>query len=52
MDLEKVKLIIKNMESLITILKQEIEPYTPMFDDQDLVTPLEEDYDEVYVDEI
>ncbi len=52
MDLEKVKLIVKNMESLVNILKQEIEQGTPVFDDHDLVTPLEEDYDEVYVDEV
>lgn len=51
MDLEKVKLIVKNMESLVRILKEELEEF-PVPNDLEVITPLDGDYDEVYVDEI
>lgn len=50
MDVEKVKLIVKNMESLVRILTKELNDDS--FEHNDLITPLEEDYEEVYVDEI
>lgn len=50
MDVEKVKLIVKNMELLISSLKQEIESApTHVIEDEDTrITPLPEDYDEVF----
>lgn len=50
MDVEKIKLIVKNMESLVTILKKELEQVPDETDDDLVVTPMEENYDEVYVE--
>jgi hypothetical protein len=54
MDLEKVRLVVKNLESLVRILKEELEQEQdpPIVDEYDSITPFDEDYDEVYVDEI
>jgi hypothetical protein len=47
MDIEKVKLIVKNMESLVRILKEELEE-PQILEENGVITPIEEDYDEVY----
>jgi hypothetical protein len=50
MDIERIKLITKNLEALIRCLNEEIHS----LDSSSLstqITPLEEDYDEVYADE-
>ena len=53
MDKEKIKLIIKNMESLINCLKEEVDG-APVFYDMnsyEKIAPLiEDDYDEVFYD--
>jgi hypothetical protein len=50
MDIERIKLITKNLEALIRCLNEEIYSLdSPSPSHQ--ITPLEEDYDEVYVDE-
>jgi hypothetical protein len=50
MDVEKVKLIVKNMELLINSLKQELNsaPEEIIQDENVTITPYEEDYDEVF----
>lgn len=52
MNAEKVNLIIRNMESLLSVLKQEISTVTNDNSFEDSIAPIEEDYDEVYVDEV
>jgi len=47
MDTEKIKLIIRNMESLINCLKQELE--TPV-SYENIAPHIEEDYDEIFYD--
>jgi hypothetical protein len=52
MDKEKLKLIIKNLESLVDCLKSEVysdtDSYKPQYDD---IAPYIDDYDEVFYDE-
>lgn len=52
MDKEKLKLIIKNLESLVDCLKSEVysdvDSYKPQYED---VAPYIDDYDEVFYDE-
>jgi hypothetical protein len=52
MDKEKIKLIIKNLESLVECLKSEVysdtDSYKPQYEE---VSPYIEDYDEVFYDE-
>lgn len=49
MDKEKIKLIVRNLESLVECLKSEIdfdeEPYRPEYED---IVPHISDYDEVF----
>jgi hypothetical protein len=50
MDIERIKLITKNLEALVRCLNEEIYSLeSSNFSEQ--VAPPEEDYDEVYVDE-
>jgi len=53
MDKEKIKLIIRNLESLVECLKSEIdsdeEPYRPQYGD---IVPHISDYDEVFDPEL
>jgi len=52
MDKEKLKLIIKNLESLVDCLKSEVysnvDSYKPHYEE---IAPYLEDYDEVFYDE-
>ena len=50
MDREKVRLIVRNMELLVNSLKQELEgvPEEILTEEDAMVTPFTEDYDEVY----
>jgi hypothetical protein len=50
MDKEKVRMIVRNMELLVQSLKYEIEgpPMQISIEEDAMVTPYIEDYDEVY----
>jgi hypothetical protein len=50
MDKEKVRMIVRNMELLVQSLKHEIEepPMQISMDEDSMVTPFTEDYDEVF----
>ncbi len=52
MDKEKIKLIIKNLESLVDCLKTEVyddkDSYKPQYEE---IAPYIDDYDEVFFDE-
>jgi hypothetical protein len=50
MDREKVRMIVRNMELLVNSLKQELEgpPEEISTEEDAMVTPFTEDYDEVY----
>ncbi len=50
MDREKLKLIVRNLESLVECLKSEIEPKTKDLQYEEIKTFLN-DYDEVFYDE-
>ena len=51
MDREKVKLIVRNLESLVTVLKSEIysdsDPYKQVKQNEDYIS----DYDEIFEDD-
>ena len=55
MDKEKLKLIIKNLESLVDCLKSEVysdvDSYKPQYDQYEEIASYIEDYDEVFYDE-
>lgn len=50
MDLEKLKLIVKNLDLLVNSLKQEINsaPKEVTEDEDAMITPHQNDYDEVF----
>jgi hypothetical protein len=50
MDREKVRMIIRNMDLLVTSLKHEIEgpPKKIVLEKDGIIGPYEEDYDEVF----
>jgi hypothetical protein len=50
MDREKLRLIVRNLESLVECLKSEIEPKTKDLQYEEIKTFLN-DYDEVFYDE-
>jgi hypothetical protein len=51
MDREKVRMIVRNMDLLVRSLREEIEgpPAKIVIEDDAIVTPYSEDYDEVYL---
>ena len=54
MDLERINLIVKNLELLITSLKEELNNVTPSeisYDDEVITRAEIDDYDEVFYDD-
>ena len=51
MDKEKLKLIVRNLESLVECLKSEVYSDTESYLEYDKIAPLITDYDEVFSDD-
>ena len=51
MDKEKLKLIVRNLESLVECLKSEVYSDTESYLEYDRIAPLITDYDEVFSDD-
>ena len=51
MDKEKLKLIVRNLESLVECLKSEVYSDTESYLEYDKIAPLISDYDEVFSDD-